>query len=299
MLRVGWIGLGAIGAPMAACVARAGHETTAFDIDPRRAEQLAGAGVSPAATITQVATGVDVLVLTVATRDQVEDVLFGEDPASAALQPGAIVVVMATVGPEPVERWAGRLASRNVELVDAPVSGGVARASAGDLLIMVGGHDDAVKRIQPLLRAMARAAPVVGSHPGDGQRVKLVNQMLCGVHIAAAAEALAFAEAMGLEARSTWEVIRHGAAASFMLDDRGARMVEGTDYEVKSALDIFVKDMGLVADAARVNGYAAPLASAAEQLYLAGRRAGLGRLDDSSLIEVLRGELPSRRAALA
>jgi len=299
MLRVGWIGLGAIGAPMAACVARTGHETTAFDIDRRRAGQLAGAGVSPAATITQVATGVDVLVLMVATSDQAEDVLFGEDPASAALKPGAIVVVMATVGPEPVERWAERLAARDVELVDAPVSGGVARASAGDLLIMVGGHDHAVQRIQPLLRAMARAAPVVGSHPGDGQKVKLVNQMLCGVHIAVAAEALAFAEAMGLDARPTWEVIRDGAAASFMLDDRGARMVEGSDCEVKSALDIFVKDMGLVVDAARLNGYTAPLASATEQLYLAGRRAGLGRRDDSSLIEVLRGELPSRRAALA
>jgi 3-hydroxyisobutyrate dehydrogenase len=293
MLQVGWIGLGAIGAPMAACVARAGHEITAFDIDPGRAEQLAGDGVSPAATITQVATGVDVLILMVATSDQAEDVLFGEDPASAALKPGATVVVMATVGPEPVQRWADRLASRNVELVDAPVSGGVARARAGDLLIMVGGHDDAVRRIQPLLRAMGRAAPVVGSYPGDGQKVKLVNQMLCGVHIAVAAEALAFAEAMGLDARSTWEVIRDGAAASFMLDDRGARMVEGTDCEVKSALDIFVKDMGLVADAARVSGYTAPLASAAEQLYLAGRRAGLGRLDDSSLIKVLRGDSPS------
>ncbi len=299
MLQVGWIGLGAIGAPMAACVARAGHEITAFDIDPGRAEQLAGDGVSPAATITQVATGVDVLILMVATSDQAEDVLFGEDPASAALKPGATVVVMATVGPEPVQRWADRLASRNVELVDAPVSGGVARARAGDLLIMVGGHDDAVRRIQPLLRAMGRAAPVVGSYPGDGQKVKLVNQMLCGVHIAVAAEALAFAEAMGLDARSTWEVIRDGAAASFMLDDRGARMVEGTDCEVKSALDIFVKDMGLVADAARVSGYTAPLASAAEQLYLAGRRAGLGRLDDSSLIKVLRGDSPSRRQALA
>jgi 3-hydroxyisobutyrate dehydrogenase len=299
MLQVGWIGLGAIGAPMAACVARAGHEITAFDIDPGRAEQLAGDGVSPAATITQVATGVDVLILMVATSDQAEDVLFGADPASAALKPGATVVVMATVGPEPVQRWAGRLASRNVELVDAPVSGGVARASAGDLLIMVGGHDDAVRRIQPLLRTMGRAAPVVGSYPGDGQKVKLVNQMLCGVHIAVAAEALAFAEAMGLDARSTWEVIRDGAAASFMLDDRGARMVESTDCEVKSALDIFVKDMGLVADAARVSGYTAPLASAAEQLYLAGRRAGLGRLDDSSLIKVLRGDSPSRRPALA
>jgi 3-hydroxyisobutyrate dehydrogenase len=289
MLRVGWIGLGAMGAPMAACVARAGHETTAFDIDPSRADALAGDGVVHAATITQAATGADVLALMVATPDQAESVLFGDDPACSALKPGATVVVMATVGPAPLKRWADRLATRDVMLVDAPVSGGVARASAGDLLIMVAGNDHAVQRIQPLLHAMARAAPVVGSEPGDGQKVKLVNQLLCGVHIAVAAEALAFAEALGLDARTTWHAIRDGAAASFMLEDRGGRMVDSAHDDVKSALDIFVKDMGLVSDAARANAYPAPLACATEQLYLAGRRAGLGRLDDSSVIEVLRG----------
>jgi 3-hydroxyisobutyrate dehydrogenase/putative dehydrogenase len=153
---------------------------------------------------------------------------------------------------------------------------------------MVGGSDEAVGRVRPLLDGMARSAPHVGAAPGDGQKVKLVNQLLCGVHIAAAAEALAFAEAMHLDPAATWEVVRGGAAASFMLDDRGARMVHGTD-EVRSALDIFVKDMGLVTDAARAGDFPAPLASVAEQLYLAGRRAGLGRRDDSTVIEVLRG----------
>ena len=232
----------------------------------------------------------DVLVVMVATPDQVESVLLGDDPAAAALTAGAAVVVMATVGPAPVKRWAERLGSQQVDLVDAPVSGGAARAAAGDLLIMVGGTQSAVDRAQPLLDAMARSAPHVGTAPGDGQKVKLVNQLLCGVHIAAAAEALALAEAMQLDPGATWEVLRGGAAASFMLDDRGARMVHGTD-EVKSALDIFVKDMGLVTDAARASSYPAPLASAAEQLYLAGRRAGLGRRDDSAVIEVLRGTL--------
>jgi hypothetical protein len=137
------------------------------------------------------------------------------------------------------------------------VSGGVARAGAGDLLIMVSGSADAVHRVRPLLEAMASSAPVVGSQPGDYQKIKLVNQLLCGVHIAVAAEALAFAEAMQLGAAATWEVLRAGAAASFMLDDRGERMVHGAD-QVKSALDIFVKDMGLVLDAARENSYPAP-----------------------------------------
>ena len=291
MTRVGWVGLGAMGLPMARSVARAGHEITAYDIDPARVALLSADGARPAASITEASTGADVLVVMVATPTQVESVLYGDDPAASALAPGALVMVMATVGPAPVQRWAQRLAEQRVELVDAPVSGGVARAGAGDLLIMVSGSEVAVRRARPLLDAMARRAPVVGSQPGDGQKVKLVNQLLCGVHIAVAAEALAFAEAMQLDAAATWEVLRAGAAASFMLDDRGERMVHGTD-QVKSALDIFVKDMSLVLDAARENSYPAPLASAAEQLYLAGRRAGLGRRDDSSIIEVLRGIRP-------
>lgn len=286
--RVGWIGLGAMGFPMAGCVARAGFDVSAYDINPARAEALTTEGVKPAASINEAASGADVFIIMVATPDQVESVLFGDEPATAALTAGAAVVVMATVGPAPVKRWAERLARQQVDLVDAPVSGGAARAAAGDLLIMVGGTQSAVDHAQPLLDAMARSAPHVGTAAGDGQKVKLVNQLLCGVHIAAAAEALALAEAMQLDPGATWEVLRGGGAASFMLDDRGARMVHGTD-EVKSALDTFVKDMGLVTDAARASSYPAPLASAAEQLYLAGRRAGLGRRDDSAVIEVLRG----------
>ena len=286
--RVGWVGLGAMGSPMAGCVARAGFDVTAYDINPAQAQALAADGVTPAASVSEAARGADVLVVMVATPDQVESVLFGDDPAAAALAAGATVVVMATVGPAPVQRWAERLAGQQVDVVDAPVSGGAARAATGDLLIMVGGARSAVDHTRPLLDAMARSAPHVGAAPGDGQKVKLVNQLLCGVHIAAAAEALAFAEALGLDPAATWEVLRGGAAASFMLDDRGDRMVHGTD-QVRSALDIFVKDMGLVADAARASAYPAPLATTAEQLYLAGRRAGLGRRDDSAVIEVLRG----------
>jgi 3-hydroxyisobutyrate dehydrogenase len=289
MTRVGWIGLGAMGGPMAAGIARAGHVTTAYDIDPARARGLVADGVKPAASVAEAAHGADVLVVMVATPEQVEGVLFGNNGAAEALEPGTIVVIMATVGPAPVERWASTLSERRIEVVDAPVSGGVARAGDGDLLIMVAGGAQAVRRIQPLLDAMARSAPVVGQSPGDGQKVKLVNQLLCGVHIAAAAEALAFAEALGLDARACWNVIREGAAASFMLDDRGARMLDGAFEQPKSALDIFVKDMGLVTEAARQSTYPAPLAVAAEQLYLAGSRAGLGRLDDSSAITLLRG----------
>jgi len=289
MTNVGWVGLGAMGSPMAALVAKAGHPVTAFDIDPQKAVALADDGVKAATTVSDAAADADVLVLMVATARQAESVLYGDGKGAAALKPGSVVLLMATVGPAAVEDWARRLAATGVQIVDAPVSGGAARAAQGDLLIMVSGSETALAAVQPLLDVMAGNAPVVGNEPGEGQKVKLVNQLLCGVHIAVAAEALAYAEALGLDAGATWEVLRHGAAASFMLDDRGARMVDNPNNDIRSTIDIFVKDMGLVTEAARAKAYPTPLASAAEQLYLAGRRAGLGRADDSTLIQILRG----------
>ena len=288
MTRVGWVGLGAMGTPMARAVARAGHTVTAYDVDPQRSAALAGDGVVPVSSVAGAATGADVLAIMVATAGQAESVLFGDGGGAAALAAGSVVLIMATVGPAAVSRWAARLAEKGVGVVDAPVSGGIARAASGDLLMMVGGAPEAVGKVAPLLGAMASQAPVVGAQPGDGQKLKLVNQLLCGVHIAAAAEALAFAESIGLDAVSSWEVVRQGAAASFMLDDRGRRMVEGAFSDVKSALDIFVKDMGLVVDAAESSKARTMLAQAAQQAFRMGAAAGYGRRDDSSVILVYR-----------
>jgi 3-hydroxyisobutyrate dehydrogenase len=283
-MRVGWLGLGAMGGPMAACLARSGHVVSAYDVVPGRAPD----GVTEAASITGAVTGADVVAVMVATPEQLEHVFFTENGAASALADGQIVVVMSTVGPEAVGAAASRLAALGVAVVDAPVSGGVTRAGQGDLLILVSGAPEAVAGVQPLLDALARSAPVVGSSPGDGQRMKLVNQLLCGVHIAAAGEALAFAGSLGLDPEQCWKVLREGAAASFMFDDRGARMVAGDFDDVRSALDIFVKDMGLVTGAAGEAGAAVPLASAARELYQRGHDEGLGRRDDSVIIEVLR-----------
>jgi len=287
-MRIGWLGTGAMGAPMAARAARSGHSVRAYDIAPERAAALAADGVRPAATIAAAVAGADVAVVMVATPGQLEQVLFGPGGAAGALPPGAVVVIMATAGPEAVVSAARRLAATGAAVVDAPVSGGTQRAAAGELLIMVSGPAGPVARARPLLDALARSAPVVGPLPGDGQRMKLVNQLLCGVHIAAAAEALAFAEALGLQAAQCWQVLREGAAASFMFDDRGARMVAGDFGQVRSAMDIFVKDMGLVSEAAGGAGARVPLAAAARQLYERGHELGLGRLDDAAVIEVLR-----------
>ncbi len=294
-MRVGWLGLGAMGAPMAACLARAGHEVTGYDVARERVHALAAAGGRAADSAAAAAASADVVAIMVATPEQLEQVLFGAAglPGTGDESlPGTTVMIMATVGPEAVVSAAARLGDRGVAVVDAPVSGGVTRAAAGDLLIMVSGASEAVARARPLLDVLARSAPVVGSAPGNGQRMKLVNQLLCGVHIAVAAEALAFAESLGLEPEQCWQVLRNGAAASFMFEDRGARMVTGGFGEVRSAMDIFVKDMGLVGAAAGEAGARIPLAAAARQLYDRGHDRGLGRLDDSAVIEVLR-ERPS------
>ena len=288
-MRVGWIGLGAMGGPMAVVLAAAGHEVNAFDRSEGRAASLERDGFRSASSATEAVADADVVALMVATGAQAEEVLFGPDELAASLSPGTVVLLTATVGPAAAQSLSHRLQKFDIELVDAPVSGGAARAGSGDLLMLVSGSERALSVVQPLLDAMADSAPVVGREAGDGQKVKLVNQLLCGVHIAVAGEALAFAESLGLDAKATWEILRTGAAASFMFDDRGSRMVDETNTEVRSAIDIFVKDMGLVADAARSNAFPAPLATAAEQLYLRGRQQGLGRRDDSSVIEVLRG----------
>ncbi len=279
-----------MGAPMAARAAGCGHAVHAYDVAPGRTAALAPDGVRPAATVTAAVTGADIVAIMVATPGQLEQVLFGAGGAAGALPAGAVVMIMATAGPDAVASAASRLAATGVAVVDAPVSGGAQRAAAGDLLIMVSGPAGPVARARPLLDVLARSAPVVGPHPGDGQRMKLVNQLLCGVHIAAAAEALAFAEALGLPPAQCWQVLREGAAASFMFDDRGARMVAAEFGQVHSAMDIFVKDMGLVSEAAGRAGAAVPLAAAARRLYERGHELGMGRLDDSAVIEVLRGD---------
>lgn len=285
---VAWIGLGAIGAPMARALAGAGLPVTAYDLFPAAREAIAEVAAATE-TAREAARGADVVAVMVATPDQLDAVLFGEEDGIAGeLADGTILLIMSTVGPAALDATATRLAGTGVRIVDAPVSGGAARAADGDLLVMVGGAESDVADARPVLDALASNAPVVGPKPGDGQRFKIVNQLLCGVHIAAAGEALALADAMGLDLRQVHEVLGTGAAASFMFGDRGARMVEGAYDDVRSALTIFVKDMGLVAEAAEEVDQQVPLATAAQQLYRRGSELGWDRRDDSIVYRVLR-----------
>ncbi len=285
---VAWIGLGAIGAPMARALAGAALLVTAYDLFPAAREAIAEVAATTE-TAREAVRGADVVAVMVATPEQLEAVLFGEEDGIAGeLTAGTILLIMSTVGPAALDATATRLEGTGVRIVDAPVSGGAARAADGDLLVMVGGAEADVAAARPVLDALASNAPVVGPRPGDGQRFKIVNQLLCGVHIAAAGEALALADSMGLDLRQVHEVLGTGAAASFMFADRGARMVDGAYDDVRSALTIFVKDMGLVAEAADEVGQQVPLATAAEQLYQRGSELGWDRRDDSIVHEVLR-----------
>jgi 3-hydroxyisobutyrate dehydrogenase len=287
--RLGFVGLGAMGFPMAKRLVGAGFEfVKVFDVLEERTRPLVALGAVSTASPKEAAEGSEALVLMVANTDQAKGVLFGEGGAAEALPEGAAVVIMSTIGPQDVRELANALAERGLRTLDAPVSGGVARAEKGDLLIMAGGPEDLFEELRPGLGAMGSSVVHCGPHVGDGQAVKLVNQLLCGVHIAAAAEALAYAEALGLAPRFVFETIRHGAANSFMLEDRGERMLEEAFVPPKSALDIFVKDMGLVRNAAEERGFEAPLSSAALELYLAGKEAGLGTEDDSGVIRMFR-----------
>ena len=286
MQSIGFVGLGAMGAPMAKRLVTAGFGLSVFDVRQESAEPLVELGATAASSPREAAEGAEALVMMVVNAEQTENALFGEDGAAEALGTGSAVVAMSTVGPEAVRGLEGRLAERGVRLLDAPVSGGVARAERGDLLIMAGGEDELFEELRPVLEAMGSTVAHCGGSAGDGQSVKLVNQLLCGLHIAAAGEALAYAAALGLDPRSVHETIRHGAAASFMLEDRGGRMLAREFTPARSALDIFVKDMGLVRDAAREVGFATPLSDAAHRVYEHGSSLGLGGEDDSGVVRV-------------
>ncbi len=284
--RWAFIGLGAMGAPMARRLLGGPGKLAVFDPVTARSAELAAAGAVAAATAAEAAQQADVLFLMVVDEAQCRQALLGPDGAAAALAPGSIVVLMSTVGPEAVHRLAAALSEVEVELVDAPVSGGVARAAAGDLLIMASGQPAALGRARLALDLMGSTVVVCGPTAGNGQSVKLVNQLLCGVHIAAAGEALAYARALGLDPAVVHETIRHGAAGSFMLDDRGSRMLGREFGTVNSALDIFVKDLGLVTSAAAAQRFPATLASTANQLFLMGTALGYGGDDDSGILRV-------------
>ncbi len=283
------LGLGAMGLPMATRLATA-LTVHGFDITEERLALAAARGIVRFDSARAAAGGADVVLLAVRNGEQLTEVLFGGAGIVDVLARGSVVILTSTVGTDAIPATVERLAAHGVALVDAPLSGGPVRAGQGDLLIVVGAEPDALAKARPVLELLASTLTVVGDRPGDGQALKTVNQLLCGVHIAAAAEALALADALGLDPQKTLDALGAGAAGSFMLSNRGPRILQAytsDGAEVLSRLDIFVKDMGIVGKAARAAGLPSPLAAAAEQLYLLGQAQGLGAADDSAVIKVV------------
>ncbi|KQT83833.1 NAD(P)-dependent oxidoreductase [Aurantimonas sp. Leaf443] len=282
MKTIAFVGLGSMGLPMAANLAAKGHAVSGYDMRADARAALAEAGGRAARDIADASAQAEALILMVVNAAQAENVLF-EAGALEQLSPDAVVCLMATCPPSEVAAIAARVEASGRRFVDCPVSGGVVGARAGSLTIMAAAPAAVFDEIAPVLRAMGQRVFHVGERAGQGATVKAINQLLCGVHLAAAAEALALGLKVGLDAAVLLDIVGSSAASSWMLKDRGERMLQ-TEPEVTSAVDIFVKDLGIVMQAGRDAKAALPLAATAHQLFLSASGAGDGALDDSQVI---------------
>jgi len=293
---VGVIGLGAMGGGMAASLRRAGWQVHAVDARPGVAQAFAAQGGVACGSPAELAQDCDVIVSVVVNAAQTETVLFGDGGCADAMKPGSVFVMCSTVDPSWSAALESRLAQRGILYLDAPISGGAAKAAAGEITMMTAGRPEAYQKCGALLDAMAAKVYRLGERAGAGSKVKIINQLLAGVHIAAAAEAMALGLREGVDAAALYEVITHSAGNSWMFENRMAHVLAG-DYTPLSAVDIFVKDLGLVLDLARSSKFPLPLSSTAHQMFMQASTAGFAKEDDSAVIKIFPGiELPPTKA---
>lgn len=285
---VAFLGVGAMGRPMATNLLRAGYAVVAYDVRPAASAALAEHGGTSAASPAEAARGAAYAVVMVLNAAQAQAVLLGDTGALAGLAPGATVIQMATIGREAAAALGAACAERGVRYLDAPVSGGTAGAAEGSLSIIVGGDAATLEGARPLLGIMGGEDRIwhVGPNPGDGQVMKSVNQLLVGVHLTAAAEALAYAAKAGLDVAQVYEIIRVSAGQSRIFDLRAQQMIEGKFDTQSGQLGIFIKDLGIVMDTAAQLNMPLFLATAARQIVNAGVAAGWGTEDDAGLVRV-------------
>jgi L-threonate 2-dehydrogenase len=299
-LSVAVAGLGAMGLGMAASLLRAGAYVTGFDPGEDRRNAFVALGGHVAASATAAAEHADIVVSVVVNADQTEALLFGPKGVAACMAPDGVFVSCATMAPGKARSIARQLEASGRHYLDAPVSGGAQRAADGSLTVMASGSAAAFDRAAPVLEAVAGKVYRLGDAAGQGAAFKMVNQLLAGVHIAAAAEAIAFAANEGLDLQRVYEVITASAGNSWMFENRAPHMIAG-DYSPRSAVDIFVKDLGIVLDMGRSNAFPVPLASAALQLFVMTSAAGMGRDDDASVARlyarIARLDLPGEPTA--
>jgi len=294
---VGVIGLGAMGMGVAQSLLRGGFEVHACDVRADAVQKIVDAGGHRADSPVALGKLVDALIILVVNADQTEAVLFGENGAAASLAPGSVVIASATVSPEFARALGKRLAGMGLLMIDGPVSGGPAKAATGEMTVMAAGSPEAFAKCAGVLGAIAGKVYRLGDEPGPGSVTKMVNQLLAGVHIAAAGEAMALAIRAGANPDQVYEVICNSAGGSWMFQNRVPHILAG-DYTPLSAVNIFVKDLGIVLDYAKKSIFPLPLSATAHQMFMQASAAGHGAEDDSAVIKTFPGiTLPGKRGA--
>ena len=296
MNSVGVVGLGAMGLGIAKSLRRAGLVPRVFDVRSSVAEEFAREGGTACKTLAELGAASDVVVSVVVNAAQTDSVLFGTDALACSMKPGSVFVMCSTVDPGISVGFEDRLGRQGIHYIDAPISGGAAKAASGEMTMMTSARPEAYAKAQNVLEAMAGKVYRLGECAGAGSKVKVINQLLAGVHIAAAAEAMALGLREGVDPKALYDVITHSAGNSWMFENRMAHVIAG-DYTPLSAVDIFVKDLGLVLDMARTSKFPLPLSSTAHQMFMQASTAGHAKEDDSAVIKIFPGiELPGAAA---
>src|SRR4029079_2775998 len=296
--RVAVIGLGSMGYGMATSLRRAGLDVTGCDVSSESVERFVAGRGQGASKPAEAAKSADVVVSVVVNAAQTETILFGINGAAESMTKGAVFVSSATMDPDVARGLAKQLEASGRHYLDAPISGGAQRAAQGELTILASGSPAAFAKARPALDAMAAKLYELGDAAGEGAASKMINQLLAGVHIAAASEAIAFAAKQGLDIRKVYEVITASAGNSWMFENRIPHVLDG-DYTPRSAVDIFVKDLGIIQDMARSAKFPVPVSAAALQMFLMTSAAGMGRDDDASVarmyVRVTGTDLPGEK----
>ena len=285
---VGLIGLGAMGYGMAQSLHRSGHAPHVFDVRGEVAAAFAKEGGTACTSPAELGAQCDVVVSVVVNAAQTESVLFGDQGCAATMKPGSVFMMCSTVDPNWSIALEARLAALNILYIDAPISGGAAKAASAQMTMMTAGSAAAYSKADFALNAMAAKVYKLGDRAGAGSKVKIINQLLAGVHIAAAAEAMALGLREGVDPAALYDVITHSAGNSWMFENRMAHVL-AADYTPLSAVDIFVKDLGLVLDMARASKFPLPLSSTAHQMFMQASTAGFAKEDDSAVIKIFPG----------
>jgi len=288
-----------MGSGMAASLRRAGYDVHVFDVRQEVADKFAKDGGQAYKNVAELGAACDVVVSVVVNAAQTEAVLFGPNSdgtgCAAAMRAGSVFVMCSTVDPNWSVTLEARLEKLGLHYVDAPISGGAAKAASGEMTMMTAAKPAAYAKCENILNAMAGKVYKLGDHAGAGSKVKIINQLLAGVHIAAAAEAMALGLREGVNPDALYDVITHSAGNSWMFENRMAHVL-AADYTPLSAVDIFVKDLGLVLDMARASKFPLPLSSTAHQMFMQASTAGFAKEDDSAVIKIFPGiELPQAK----